>query len=203
MMRPHACSLCSLCSPSAPHLLPICSLFQVIPSRDVKVSGVIGSVASLERPSPVRPLPSPHPPPMLLPLRLRPPASAATASRPRFAHLLAGWRCSHEGGTGRQCSSPTRESAEAWPELGAATWQAVSDTPIGVGGTAAWRLVSLQRDTTVGCFFDVAATGKEGGGAGAAQAAAQGGGQQQQQQQQQFFLQFVTTYCTAKARWQT
>ncbi|KAK3267011.1 hypothetical protein CYMTET_24406, partial [Cymbomonas tetramitiformis] len=58
--------------------------------------------------------------------------------------------------------------------------QAVADTPVGMGGTTAWRLCGLDAASTICCFFEVAnpkADDKQGS----------------PPQQQQFFLQFVTT----------
>ena len=73
--------------------------------------------------------------------------------------------------------------------------QSVADTVVGCGGTAAWRLNSLTRDTTLAFYFEVVAAGGAGAAAqaGAAPAPAQ----------QQFFVQFVTTYVTAAGEWRT
>jgi len=75
--------------------------------------------------------------------------------------------------------------------------QSVSDSVVGVGGTAAWKLNSLSRDTTLAFYFEVvAAGGASGGGAGAGPPGGAGA-------QQQFFLQFITTYATQLGEWRT
>jgi len=57
---------------------------------------------------------------------------------------------------------------------------AVADMPIGIGGTTAWKLCSMNRDTTICVFYEISA------------AANQKDQPADAQQQQQFFLQFVT-----------
>jgi len=63
---------------------------------------------------------------------------------------------------------------------------AVADTPIGMGGTTAWKLCSIDQNTSLSVFFEISANQK-GQAQDAAALAAQGA-----QQQQQFFIQFVT-----------
>jgi protein transport protein SEC23 len=77
--------------------------------------------------------------------------------------------------------------------------QSVSDTVVGVGGTAAWRLNALTHDTTLAFYFEVAAAGGSAGGGSSGAAGPSGGGPAQQQ----FFLQFITTYATHSGEWRT
>lgn len=59
----------------------------------------------------------------------------------------------------------------------------VSDNPVGIGGTTAWKLCTLAPNTTCAVVFDVVA--QHGGGSG---------GGMDGQGASQFFLQFVTRY---------
>ena len=61
---------------------------------------------------------------------------------------------------------------------------ATSDTPIGSGGTTAWKLCTLTNETSLAVYFDVA----NPGGKDQQPMAMQG------QQAQQFYLQFLCTY---------
>lgn len=58
----------------------------------------------------------------------------------------------------------------------------VAETSIGLGGTTAWRLASLDASTTLAAFFEIVAPGR---GSGAADPS---------QQAQQFYVQFITKY---------
>eukprot|EP00898_Chlorokybus_atmophyticus_P002889 jgi/Chlat1/3600/Chrsp234S00259 len=97
-------------STSAPLGLAAHGQFEVIASRDVKVQGVIGPCASLDKRGP-----------------------------------------------------------------------AVAESSVGVGGTTAWKMSSLDQNTTLGVYFDVVPHAQQQGAQGSTSG-------------QQFFLQFVTQY---------
>ena len=59
----------------------------------------------------------------------------------------------------------------------------VAETSIGMGGTASWRLASLDASTTLAVFFEIGGPVR---GTGTTDPS--------QQAQQQFFLQFITKY---------
>ena len=64
---------------------------------------------------------------------------------------------------------------------------AIADVAVGSGGTTAWKLCSLNNDTSLAVYFEVANAGTKDGSAGTVPPS---------QQQQQFFLQFVTMATT-------
>ena len=67
---------------------------------------------------------------------------------------------------------------------------ATSDSPIGSGGTTAWKLCTLNNETSLAVYFEVA----NPGGKDQQPMAMQG------QQSQQFFLQFLCTFALPTGR---